>query len=215
MKLYIFDLDGTLTNTLEAIAYFGNCALKTYNYDTIPVNDYRYLVGDGMDVLIHRMLKLQNADTESNFQLLRQKYDELYSNDTTYKTEPYDDIMKLLFALKARGNKLAVLSNKPHHVVENIVPTILGSDLFDMVLGQKSDTPKKPAPDNVYNIINSLNFNAEDCFFIGDTNVDIFTGKNANIKTIGVLWGFRDKEELVEAGADYIVSTPMEIAEIF
>ena len=214
MKGYIFDLDGTLTNTLNAIAHFGNSALEAYGMEAIETERYKEFVGDGRDVLIHRMLSVYDNDTQEMFEKVREVYDAGYEADYLYETDAYDGIRELLNELKAKGKKLAICSNKPDNVARFVVDTIFGADFFDAVTGQKPEVKTKPSPDMAINTAKEMGLSPDECFFIGDTNVDIFTGKNAGIKTIGVLWGFRGIDELKDAGADYIVSKPAQIAEL-
>lgn len=211
--LYIFDLDGTLTDTLQAIAYFGNTALTKNGFDAIKIDRYRYLVGDGRDVLIHRMLAEHNADTTENYDKVGSDYDIAYNSDMLYLTKPYDGIVRALEKL-SENNTLAVLSNKPDNIVKYIVRTLFSSGLFASVDGQKNGIPTKPSPVGAAAIAEKLGFSAEECVFIGDTNVDISTGKNANMKTVGVLWGFRDRDELEQAGADIIIERAEQLADI-
>lgn len=213
MKACIFDLDGTLTNTLNAIAHFGNLALTAFGFNPIPVMDYRRYVGDGRTVLIHRMLNAQNADTPENFINVCRVYDENYESDPLYDTDAYDGIRELLAELKSRGMKIAVCSNKPDNVVQDVVQIIFG-DMFDAVSGAADGFPTKPEPYTALKIAEKLGAEPQECFFIGDTNVDIFTAKNAGMKSIGVTWGFRDRTELIEAGAEYIVNSPEDILKI-
>lgn len=213
MKACIFDLDGTLTNTLNAIAHFGNLALTAFGFNPIPVMDYRRYVGDGRAVLIHRMLNAQNADTPENFINVCRVYDENYESDPLYDTDAYDGIRELLAELKSRGMKIAVCSNKPDNVVQDVVQIIFG-DMFDAVSGAADGFPTKPEPYTALKIAEKLGAEPQECFFIGDTNVDIFTAKNAGMKSIGVTWGFRDRTELIEAGTEYIVNSPEDILKI-
>lgn len=212
-KLCIFDLDGTLTNTITAIAHFGNTALAAAGFEPIETEKYKKLVGDGRTVLIHRMLKCRNADTPDMFDMVCSEYDRCYEADPMYKTGPYEGIPELLSDLKKRGVKIAVCSNKPHNVVCDVVKTVFG-DMFDAVKGINDGDKTKPEPDNALAIMRSMGCSRDDCLFIGDTNVDIHTAKNAGIESIGVLWGFRDRTELEEAGADYIVDCPEKILDI-
>lgn len=214
MRLYLFDLDGTLTDTLRAIAYFGNMALCTHGFPAIAIQRYRALVGDGMDILIHRMLAEFDADTQKNFLQVRKTYDAAYSRDFLHDTKEYDGITDALDKLRQNGAGLAVLSNKPHHVVVPIVESVFGAGYFDMVCGQKEGMKKKPDPDSALHIARKLGCVPENCTFIGDTNVDILTGRNAGMRTAGVLWGFRGRHELEEAGADVILEHPCQIAEL-
>lgn len=212
-KLCIFDLDGTLTNTIPAISHFGNSALLKFGFSEIKQDKYKLLVGNGRDLLIHRMLKEFDADTSENFEKVGNAYDSAYEADPLYKTAPYDGILELLDRLKSEGIALAVLSNKPDNVAQDVVRLFFG-DRFDVIAGQKPNIKVKPDPEGVFMILKELGVSPEECFFIGDTYVDISTGKNAGIESIGVLWGFRGEAELTEAGADYIVSRPAEILDI-
>ena len=211
VKLCIFDLDGTLTNTIPAISHFGNTALKSYSFPAIEPEKYKSLVGNGRDVLIHRMLKCFNADTDENFDKVGKAYDHAYESDPLYKTKPYDGIPELLDTLKANGVKIAVLSNKPHNVAIDVVKMFFG-DKFDAAYGQRKGITNKPAPDGALMLAKELGVSPSESAFIGDTYVDIETGKNSGMLTIGVLWGFRDRSELENAGAEHIVAIPAEIA---
>lgn len=212
-KLCIFDLDGTLTNTITAISYFGNTALSAIGLGPIDTEKYKIYVGDGRATLIHRMLGYYNADNEENYNIVCTEYDKCYEADPMYKTDAYDGIRELIAQLKSMGVKIAVCSNKPHNVVCDVVKTVFG-DIFDTVKGIEDGDKVKPEPDNALKIVNDLGVLKSETLFIGDTNVDMFTAANAGIKSIGVLWGFRDKAELMSAGAKYIISKPSEIIKI-
>ncbi len=212
-KLCIFDLDGTLTNTITAIAHFGNTALASAGFAPIETEEYKRLVGDGRTVLIHRMLEHHNADTPEMFDKVCAEYDRCYEADPMYKTGPYDGILELLSELKERGVKIAVCSNKPHNVVCDVVKIVFG-DIFDAVKGISDGDKTKPEPDNALDIMRGMGCECSDCLFIGDTNVDIRTAKNAGMESVGVLWGFRDKAELSEAGADHIIDYPEQILDL-
>lgn len=212
-KLCVFDLDGTLMNTIPAISHFGNQALKKFGFPEIEPDRYKLLVGNGRDLLIHRMLAETDSDTDENYENVGKAYDSAYEADPLYKTAPYDGILELLDALKAKGLTLAVLSNKPDNVTQDVVRLFFG-DRFDVIAGQKPGIKVKPDPAGVFLILDELGITASESFFIGDTYVDISTGKNAGIESIGVLWGFRDEAELKGAGADHIVGHPSEILDI-
>lgn len=214
IKAVIFDLDGTLSDTITTIAYYGNNALNALGFDSIPTETYKKLVGNGRDLLIHRMLKYHGADTEQNYKNVGEKYDFGYEGDPLYLTKPFSGTIELITALKADGIKCAVLSNKPDNVTGPIVAELFGKGTLDLCAGAKKDVPIKPAPDGALEIANTFCVSPDECVFVGDTYVDITTGKNASMKTIGVLWGFRDEEELKNAGADFIVSDPKKIYDI-
>lgn len=210
MALCIFDLDGTLLNTLPTIAHYGNSALKEFNFPEIEPERYKHLIGDGRDILIHRMLGEFDADTDDNFQKVRTAYDTLYEADYMYLAKPYPYIEELLTALKDNNIKLAVLSNKPDNVAGAIVKEVFG-DTFSEVWGKRSDYPTKPDPTAALEICRLLGELPKDTVFIGDTSVDVNTGKNAGMFTVGAEWGFRDRKELEDAGADFIAKTAIDI----
>ena len=208
MKLCIFDLDGTLLDSLPSITYYGNRALKINGFEEIE--DYRMLVGDGRDTLIRRMMKKTDAGEEW-FEKIRRVYDDGYESEPLYLTAVYDGIEELLETLKKAGVKCAVLSNKPDNVANAVIKSFFKDGIFDIVYGQREGVPKKPSPKGVFEIMAAENADAAEVYF---TNIDINTGKNAGVKTIGVLWGFRDEQELKDAGADFIASKPNDIANI-
>lgn len=213
IKLCIFDLDGTLTDTLPAISHFGNSALSAHGFGTFPEERYKYFVGDGRDVLIHRMLSAHNADNPENFDKVGKTYDAAYEADPLYETHPYDGICELLRSLRRREIKTAVLSNKPDNVACDVV-SLFFDGLFDAAHGQRRGIATKPNPEGALLLLDELDIRADEALFIGDTNVDIRTGKNSGMLTAGVLWGFRTEAELTEAGADFIVAHPSELEEI-
>lgn len=213
IKACIFDLDGTLTNTINAIAHFGNLALNTYGLPSLPVEDYKIYVGDGRDKLIHRILKASGADDEM-FEQVRKVYDENYEKDYLYDTDAYDGIRELIAELKQKSVKIAVCSNKPDNVVHFVLNTIFGEGVFDAVSGVVDGKPTKPNPHTTLEIAEKLGVTPRECLFLGDTNVDIFTAKNAKMHSVGVLWGFRGLGELTSAGAEHIVKKPSEILDL-
>lgn len=212
IRLIIFDLDGTLLNTLPTIAFYGNKALSEYGLPTIEVERYKALIGNGRDLLIHRMLAENGNDTPDLYEKVGAVYDAAYEADQLYLTEPYENVEELLKMLNWNEVKLAVLSNKPDNVVKPIVEKMFGG-IFDEVWGKRVDYPVKPAPDSAFEICRRLGVSAEETAFVGDTSVDIETGKNAGFKTVGVEWGFRGRAELEKAGANLIVKNAWEIAE--
>ncbi len=212
IKLVIFDLDGTLLNTLPTIAYYGNKALGEYGLPPIKQERYKSLIGNGRDLLIHRMLGETGNDTPDLYEKVGAVYDRAYEADQLYLTEPYDNVEALLKMLNWNDVKLAVLSNKPDNVVKPIVEKMFGG-IFDEVWGKRADYLVKPAPDAAFEICRLLGVLPDETAFVGDTSVDIETGKNAGFRTVGVEWGFRDRVELEKAGADIIVKNAWEIAE--
>lgn len=212
IKAAIFDFDGTLMNTLPGISHFCNIALNSVGLESIKeIEKFAYFVGDGRDSLIHRILNYFSADTEENFKKAGLRYDEEYKKDILYESVVYPGIYELLEKLRNNGIKLAVLSNKPNDVATVIIEKTF-PNYFDIYSGQKKAIPKKPAPEAALNIAKSFEVSVSECIFIGDTMVDIETGKNAGMQTIGVLWGFRKKEEL--ESADALASVPSDILKI-
>lgn len=213
IKAVIFDLDGTLSDTLSTIAHFGNLALTYCGFSSIDTEKYKYFAGNGKKVLIQRMLEYLEEYSEDNFNKVEKKYDFEYEKDVLFDTKPFDGICDLLDNLKKNGIKLAVLSNKPDNVAVAGIKQLYG-DIFDVLHGKMDNIPAKPSADGVKLVLEELGVTADECIFVGDTNVDIETAKNSDILSIGVLWGFRDYNELSNAGADYIVNTPDEIFQI-
>lgn len=209
MKLAIFDLDGTLVDSLGDLADACNKGLEKFGYPVHELEKYRYFVGDGVLKLVERILP-EDKRSEENISALKAEFDSYYNVHFADKTHPYDGIVTLLEELSARGVKLAVASNKPDEFTKSVVKVFFEGK-FDMVLGKCPDTEKKPAPDILLKIMDALDVSADETVMIGDTNVDIRTAKNAGVSSIGCLWGFRTMEELEQAGADHIVSSPSEI----
>lgn len=213
MKAVIFDLDGTLTDSLESISYSANLALKNIGYGPYSKKDYRKFVGDGAKMLLERCLKNQGDEKLENLPRLEKEYKKIFRKYCTYKVIAYDGIFTLLEELKEQGLQLAVLSNKPHEQTVEVVEHIFGKDCFDMVVGQTGRIARKPSPEGIYYISEQLNIPVSEITYVGDTNTDMKTGKSAGVLTVGVLWGFRDREELEKNHADIILTYPDELLE--
>jgi len=207
VKAVIFDMDGTVADTLASIAGFGNAALTAHGYPALDVELYRQLVGNGADVLMRRMLTAAGADyTEDTVKALRKTYDALYEADPTKLVVPYPGIPELLRTIRADGVKTAILSNKPDNMT-CFIAAALFPGLFDIVHGQRAAFPKKPDPTAVLLLCEELGVTPAECLYVGDSGVDMQTGKNAGIVTAGVTWGFRGAEELQANGADFLAHT--------
>lgn len=210
-KACIFDLDGTLMNTLPTVSHYANTALTMHGFSPFEPERYCYFVGNGAKVLVERMLSAQDALTQENFQKVYADYNRMYDAAPNEGSAPYQGIPELIAALKEKGILTAVLSNKPDFAAGEVVKQFFGVGSFDVVHGGREGIPLKPSPVPVKAILEELGVKAEDCLYIGDTGVDMQTGRGAGITTVGVLWGFRTKEELQENHADHIISSPDEL----
>lgn len=206
----IFDLDGTLADTLASIAYFGNRALNDLGYKSIEVNEYRQMVGNGADKLVQRMLEKSSGDI-ARWKELRQIYDGYYESDPLHLVTAYPGTHKLLKELMGRNFKLSVLSNKPDNMTKKIVSALFPGILFTCVHGQTQGVPHKPDPTAAINITHEMSLKPREILYVGDSGVDMETGKNAQLDTCGVLWGFREKDELISHGAKMLARDVAEL----
>ncbi|XQC06260.1 HAD family hydrolase [Arcobacter cryaerophilus gv. pseudocryaerophilus] len=210
-KTVIFDLDGTLLDSIEDIASSMNKVLESLQLPTHKIEDYKHFVGGGVDILVENALNNQSKEIKDEV-IKRFKIE--YDGKLHSKTLPYNGIYQLLDELKKLDINLAVLSNKPHEFTVSYVNHFFKNYNFKEIHGQKKDVPKKPDPKAALDIVKFLDSSCENTYFIGDTKIDMQTAKSANMTAIGVLWGFRDEKELRDFGADFIVSNPLEILKI-
>jgi len=211
MNTCIFDLDGTLCNTLESLAYFVNTETAQHGLPAAPVEAFKYFTGDGPQMLIRRALAYHGITDAQLERTVLEQYTVAYDADCLYLTTLYDGIAEMIDSLRKRQVQLAVLSNKPQSMTQKVIDALFAPDTFSAVFGQREGVPLKPDPTAVYTILAQLHCDAADCLYIGDTDIDIKTGKSAGLTTVGVLWGFRTKEELEKAGACYIIAKPAEL----
>jgi len=211
IKCCIFDLDGTVLDTINSITYFVNYALERYGIEKITVDECKYLAGNGVKDLIKRTLASRGINDEALYNEILPYYIDAYDANPWHLTAPFDGIIPLLKELKAHGIKIAVVSNKPDSTVKIIVPHFFG-DIFDAVSGIREGMKVKPDPSVALGILDTFGISASETAWVGDTSTDMETGKNlgAALK-IGVLWGFRKRDELEGAGADLVVSRADEI----
>ena len=211
----IFDLDGTLLDTIHALAYTTNLVLKRLGLGTVDEEHLKHFVGDGYRTQMERCLKYAGDPELTRYEESLPIYMEEFAKHCLYEVKPYPGILEMTEFLKSRGVKLAVLSNKPHaRTVENI-ETIFGKGYFDAIAGEREGVPKKPDPRGVFVLAEELNVPLSDCLYFGDTNTDMQTGRNAGVDTAGVLWGFRGREELEAFGPKYLLEHPLEVKRIF
>lgn len=211
MGLIIFDLDGTLVDSIEGIAVSMNKTLESIGYKTHTTKTYKGFVGHGIKKLVEQALPKEAAVNEA---MMTQAFDKMMANYRQFYAEGlyvYDGIEQVLKALKEAGHRLAVLTNKHQSMAEPIVTSYFEEGLFDMVVGRHESRPKKPDPFAVNMIINEVGAKKETTYFVGDSEVDYDTAINGHIKPIIVSWGFRELEQLKAIGAACIVDKPMEI----
>ena len=213
IKACIFDLDGTLADTLESMAYVANEIMQKYGLKTLPTDNFRYYSGEGADMLMQRALKNAGDKELIHYEEGRRLYREMFAADPMYKVVPYEGMPETLKELKKRGIRLAVCSNKPHPAAVKVIAQLYGDD-FDMVLGQSDAIRRKPAPDGPLMIAGKFGVRPEECMYVGDTSTDMKTGKAAGMFTVGALWGFRDREELNANGADLVAEHPTDLVKI-
>lgn len=207
-KLVIFDLDGTLANTITDLGNACNYALAKKGYSEHPLSAYNYMVGNGVNKLMQRAAP--DASEEELKELLT-LFKEYYDEHCIDYTEPYKDINELLRELSAREIKLAVSSNKYQYAVDKIVENIFPDIKFAAVMGEREGVPRKPDPSIIFAILNECPTPKKEVIMIGDSAVDIETARRACIESAGVTWGFRPVSELRKAYADHIVSEAFEI----
>lgn len=213
-KVCIFDLDGTLTDTLESLSYSVNATLKELDLGQITDEQCKAFVGNGARYLIERSLEAAGDPELARVEEAMEAYGRIFKVNCTYHVKPYPGVEKMLKTLKEKGMKLAVLSNKPHAQTQDVVQTYFGTELFDWVQGQKEGVPRKPNPQAACFIAEQLGVSSEECVYIGDSDVDMQTGNAAGMKTVGVTWGFRSKEVLLEHGAHCTIDNAEELIAI-
>ena len=207
MQAVLFDLDGTLTNTLDDIADAMNRALRLHGLPEWTVDDYRYLVGNGAKILSQRAVR----DRQELADAVLRDYQDWYGAHALDKTRPYPGIPELLAELQARGIPMAVLSNKPDADTQNVVRHFFPEIRFAVIRGQVPGVPVKPDPAGALAIAAELEKSPAQICYVGDTAVDMTCANRAGMLPVGALWGFRDEEELLGAGALRLIRTPGEL----
>lgn len=211
MKACIFDLDGTLTDSVKSLAYSVNLTLRDLGYEPQPEERFKQFAGDGRIVLLERALKAAGDTGLVHREEAIKIYDEYFSKYSMYQVKPYEGIVETLEALKEQRIKLAVLSNKADTEAVKVVENVFGRETFQMIRGQRDGVPRKPDPQGAIMIARELQVSCSECLYIGDTNTDMKTGNGAGMNTVGVTWGFRDRKELEENHAKYIINFPKEL----
>jgi len=211
-KAAIFDLDGTLLDTISDICVSLNRALSQNGCETFTDDEGKFLVGNGVKVLIDRAMP-EETDEEKKEKVLNE-YRAFYSRDLMKKTRPFTNMVRILQELTDNGLKIAVVSNKPDNDTKRLILHYFPDVHFSYVSGSRGDIPHKPDPASVQLALNAMGTLPKDTLYIGDSDVDIETGKNAEIATVGALWGYRGREELESAGADFLAEKPYDLLKI-
>lgn len=207
-------MDGTLLNTLASLEKTGNRMLLDLGLAPQQSDQYRYFVGDGAVTLVERALYAAGDVSLTHLEEGLRLFRAYFKKWCGYEVKPYDGILEMLEALRIKGIKTAVLSNKPHAQTVEVIGEYFGDDTFEVVRGQMDHVPKKPDPAGAHKILQELCVQPDECLYVGDTDVDMKTGLTAGLYTVGVLWGFRPERELRENGAMAIVQKPAELIEL-
>lgn len=210
IKLVIFDLDGTLLNTIADLAESTNYALKKHGFPIHPTKAYNFFVGNGINKLFERALP-EGEKTEENIQLIRQSFLPYYGEHNMDRSEPYPGIISLLKQLQKKGIKLAVASNKYHEGTQKLVTHYFSDIPFVAVYGQREGIMPKPDPTIVYDILQATNGSAEHTLYVGDSGVDMQTAFNSGLMACGVTWGFRPRHELESFNPAFIIDAPADL----
>lgn len=209
IKLVIFDLDGTLVNSVYDLADAVNNVLKRNGFKTHPLEKFYHFVGNGTKLLVKRALPENTSDDV--VEKLHNEFLAEYSEHCLDKTIPYDGIVDLLFSLADKNIKFAVASNKTDKFTKEIVSKLFSDHDFFQSVGFIEGVPKKPSPEIVLNILKKADVSNDEALYVGDSDVDVLTGHNAKLLVCGCEWGFRGKQELLNAGCDYLLSKPEDL----
>ncbi|MGI6070275.1 MAG: HAD family hydrolase [Blautia sp.] len=210
----IFDLDGTLLDTVESLAYSGNRLLAHYGYPPLPVENYNYYAGEGASMLVRRCL-MDSGDVELvHYEEAEPLYRKIFAENPYYHLKHYPGMEATVEKMKELGVKVAVFSNKPHGQAIEVIERMFGKGCFDAIQGQMEGIPRKPAPNGALKIAADFGVAPGECLYVGDTWTDMDTGAAAGMYTVGVTWGFRPEKELREHHARKIVHRPEELLDV-
>lgn len=210
LKAFIFDLDGTLIDSLADIAESINRMLDARRYPRCEKEVFKQMVGDGMEKLVERALP-EDVRSDELIKVCVEEYRAHYDVLWNSETRPYPGIVEMLAELKARGLKLGVISNKAHRFTVPMTEHFFGTETFDHILGQRVEVPRKPAPDGAHEMAALLGLKTDEMAYMGDSGIDMEFAKNSGMRAIGVRWGFRSEAELRECGADVLISSAAEL----
>lgn len=210
----IFDLDGTVLDTLEDLARSANRVCAAHGWPTFPIDAYRYKVGNGMQKLVERFMPSEFAGDGALFERVLSEFRTCYDLHKEDHTAPYPGTIEMLDALRSAGLTLAVLTNKDHAAARPLIQRYFGTGRFAVVQGHTAQFDPKPAAPITLHVLAQLDAAPERTLYVGDSNVDVETGHNAGLAVAGVTWGFRGRTELEAAGADFIVDTQQQLVDI-
>lgn len=210
-EIVIFDLDGTLINSLPDISAAANKMLSKYGKSAHTVDEYKFFVGNGSKKLVERILPDFTEEQQAEALAM---YKDLYQQNLVVNTAPYPSIRELLLSLKAKGIKIGVCTNKHYSAVNEILRKVFPEIEFDAVAGERTGIPKKPDPANVNNIIKELGIDKSKAVYVGDSDVDMETGCRAGVMTVGVLWGYRPLENMIKSGGKIFINQPSALLDI-
>lgn len=214
-KVLIFDLDGTLADTLDSILHAINLAAAEFGYTEKRYEDVRAAIGNGARKLVQRLMPAQDAQNDERVDSFLKCYNSMYDHTYMEADHCYDGMYETLKELKRRGYVIAVLSNKPDVYVCALADQLLSPDIVSLAHGQREGYPRKPDPAVPLMMLEELGGSPEAAAFIGDSDVDILTAKNAGMRSVGCDWGYRGREELESCGADYVISSPEQLLDVF
>lgn len=213
LKAFIFDLDGTLIDSLADIAESINRMLGARGYPRCEQEIFKQMVGDGMEKLVERALPEAVRSAEL-IKVCVEEYRAHYDTLWNAQTRPYPGIVEMLAELKGRGVKLGVISNKAHRFTVPMTQHFFGADCFDRILGQRNEVPRKPAPDGAHEMAAFLGLKTDEMAYVGDSGIDMAFAKSSGMQAVGVRWGFRSEAELREHGADLLICRPAELFDL-
>jgi len=211
VKAVIFDLDGTLIDTIHDLADSVNEVLKARNYPQHTIESYKYRVGDGIRILLERALPETLLFDEDDMDQITRDFNLYYHTHWKNHTKPYPGITNMLLSLQKHKIPLAILSNKPQHFTDLCANYFFPEDIFHLVFGARETYPKKPDPFSALLIADELKVSPHEVIYVGDTSIDMNTAINAGMYPVGVSWGFRSQKELIDAGAQIILNFPEEL----
>lgn len=214
-KAVIFDLDGTMLDTIKDLSTCMNNVLAKHNMPTHSVDAYREFIGNGVRALVKNSLPDYKKNDEDFISLCQNEIANEYKTHWKDETKPYDGIIKLLEILNKKGIKINVLSNKPDVFTNLMVEHFFGGFNFEAVFGERENIKRKPDPSACFEIAKINNIDISDFVYVGDSDIDMQTAKNANIFAVGATWGFRSEDELSKSGADLLIKTPLELLQLF